>query len=174
MPTETIWRLRSGFRLSLIAVAVSGWLLAGCGESRQDALNKLAAANRDVRAASGVIDERVAAGAFGYLPCVEMQLKAAALAREHQSLAPELRYRDEPATEVSAQMALDHAADLSSALTRCTADTAAERAVEDLLAGLNQTARRLSDSFNDYLKKTSSPVKEAVQSDIEHDDAEIR
>jgi hypothetical protein len=160
--------------LLLIAGAISGWALAGCGESRQDALSKLSAANRDARAESAVIDERVASGAFGYLPCLQAQLKAAALIRERHSVAPALRYRDEPAVEVSAQKELDHAADLSGALTRCIADEAGKRAAEDLLAGLDQKARRLSDAFGDYLKKTSSPAQDAVRSDVERDDAELK
>jgi hypothetical protein len=167
-------RLRSGLGLLLIAGAISGSVLAGCGESRQDALNKLSAANRDARAASGVIDERVASGAFGYLPCVEAQLRASALARERHRVAAAERYRDEPGAEVSAQKELDHAADLSGALTHCIADEAAKRAVEDLLAGLNHNARRLSDAFDDYLKKTSGPVADAIRSDVERDDAELK
>jgi hypothetical protein len=167
-------RLRSGLCLLVIAVAVSGWLLAGCGESRQDALNKLAAATRDARATSDVIDERVAAGVYGYLPCFEMQLKAAALLRQSKRVASNVRYFGEPPAEVDAQKALDHASDLHDALPKCLADEAAKRAVAEQMAALGQKAARLGDAFNDYLKKASSPAEQAAKSDVEADEAEFK
>jgi hypothetical protein len=160
--------------LLLIAGAISGWVLAGCGESRQDALNRLATADRGTRAESAVIDERVAAGAFGHLPCLEAQLKEAAFIRERHSVAPALRYRDEPAVEVSAQKEIDHAADLYGALAHCLPDEASKRLAADLLARLSEKAKRLSDAFGDYLKKTSGPAQDAVRSDVERDDAELK
>jgi hypothetical protein len=155
-------------------VAVSGWLLAGCGESRQDALNKLAAATRDTRATSDVIDERVAAGVYGYLPCFEMQLKAAALIRQRRELASGLRYRDEPPAEVSAQKELDHAADLFAALAKCIAHKAGERAVEELQTALGRKTTRLGDALDDYVDATPGPLKETLKSEVEQDEAKLK
>jgi len=166
--------LRSGLCLLLIAGAVSGCLLAGCGESRQDALNRLAAATRDTRAVSDVIDERVAAGVYGYLPCLERQLKEAALIRQRRQLAAALRYRDEPPAEVTAQKELDHAADLFAALAKCIAEKAGERAVEELQALLKRRTADLGDALDDYVDATPGPLKQAVKSEIEQDDAELR
>jgi hypothetical protein len=185
-------RLRSGLCLLLIAVAVSGWLLAGCGESRQDALNKLAAVTSSAHAATGqidaalrttapqqtklhgLLDERVAAAVYAHRPCLEMQLEEAEFLRERHSVAPALRYRDEPAAEIGAQKELDHASDLYRALANCAPDEKARQVFEALLAVLKQKATDLRDAFEEYLKRASSSAEDRARSDVEADAAELK
>jgi hypothetical protein len=121
----------------------------------------------------GLLDERVAAAVYGYLPCLEMQVHEAAFLRERHSVAPALRYRDEPAAEVGAQKELDHASDLFRALAKCISDAKAKQAVEDLMADLKRRATRLRDVLDEYLKHTSGPAVQDVKSDVEADDAEL-
>jgi hypothetical protein len=102
-----------------------------------------------------------------------MQLKEAAFLRERHSVAPALRYRDEPAAEVGAQKELDHASDLFRALAACVSDAKAKQAVDDLLADVKRRATHLRNAFDEYLKHTSGAAEEAVKSDVEADDAEL-